>query len=162
VQRGFKEDPAPAEVKRASSNFVVRSTSNMAAIEYDQVVTDQTGSENHTREQRVLVKKGDRWQIVSQVTVGTDSFGDTPQAVEASLNGSGYRLLSAGKVNEAIELFKLNVRLYPNSWNVYDSLAEAYAKAGNTALAIQNYEKSIELNPKNESGKAALAKLKEK
>ena len=35
-----------------------------------------------------------------------------------------------------------------------------YAAAGNNSLAIVNYEKSVQLNPKNESGKAALAKLK--
>ena len=48
------------------------------------------------------------------------------------------------------------------SWNTYDSLGEAYAKAGDTALAIQNYEKSVQLNPKNEARIAALAKLKGK
>ena len=57
-------------------------------------------------------------------------------------------------------MFKLNVRLYPQSWNVYDSLGEAYASAGQTALAIQSYEKSVSLNPKNEYGKAALEKLR--
>jgi Tfp pilus assembly protein PilF len=56
----------------------------------------------------------------------------------------------------------MNVRLYPESWNVYDSLGEAQAKAGDTALAIQNYEKSLQLNPQNEPGKAALAKLRGK
>ena len=45
-------------------------------------------------------------------------------------------------------------------WNTYDSLGEAYMMAGNKKLAIENYEKSIKLNPKSESGKAALAKLK--
>ena len=70
--------------------------------------------------------------------------------------------MADGKLKEAIELFKMNVQLYPESWNVYDSLGEAYATAGETALAIQNYEKSLQLNPKNETGRAALAKLKGK
>jgi Flp pilus assembly protein TadD len=52
------------------------------------------------------------------------------------------------------------VRLFPASWNVYDSLGEAYAAAGRKDLAIQNYEKSLQLNPKNDTGKAALEKLK--
>jgi tetratricopeptide (TPR) repeat protein len=72
----------------------------------------------------------------------------------------GYLLLQSGKTAEAIEMFKLGIRLYPQSWYAYDSLGEAYAAAGQKDLAIQNYEKSISLNPKNDTGKAALAKLK--
>ena len=55
---------------------------------------------------------------------------------------------------------RVNVKLFPASWNAYDSLGEAYAAAGQKDLAIQNYEKSVQLNPKNDNGKAALAKLK--
>lgn len=60
------------------------------------------------------------------------------------------------------DVFKLDVQLYPDSWNTYDSLGEAYAAAGQKDLAIQNYEKSIQLNPKNDIGKQALAKLRGK
>lgn len=81
---------------------------------------------------------------------------------EDELNELGYRLLKADKVADAIEVFRLNVEAYPNSSNVYDSLGEAYAAAGKTALAIENYEKSLQLNPKNESGRAALKKLRNK
>jgi tetratricopeptide (TPR) repeat protein len=81
-------------------------------------------------------------------------------SVEDEINSLGYRLLTDGKTQDAIELFKTNVRLFPESWNVYDSVGEAYAAAGQKDLAIQNYEKSIQLNPKNETGKIALDKLK--
>ena len=57
-------------------------------------------------------------------------------------------------------MFKVNVHLYPQSWNAYDSLGEAYAAAGQKDLAIHNYERSLSLNPKNEAGTAALAKLR--
>jgi Flp pilus assembly protein TadD len=70
--------------------------------------------------------------------------------------------MTSGKTQDAIDLFKLNVRVHPEAWNTYDSLGEAYAGAGQRDLAIQNYEKSIQLNPKNEIGKAALAKIREK
>ena len=90
------------------------------------------------------------------------SFAPAQLSPERSLNSAGYTLMADGKLKEAIELFKMNVQLYPQSWNVYDSLGEAYANAGETALAIQNYEKSLQLNPKNEAGTAALAKLKGK
>ena len=50
---------------------------------------------------------------------------------------------------------------YPKFWNAYDSLGEAYLKAGQKELAIQNYQKSVELNPQNQSGVDALKKLRD-
>jgi cytochrome c-type biogenesis protein CcmH/NrfG len=44
---------------------------------------------------------------------------------------------------------------------VHDSLGESYMDAGQKDIAIQNYEKSIELNPKNQNGIDILKKLKE-
>jgi steroid delta-isomerase-like uncharacterized protein len=84
------------------------------------------------------------------------------EGVEGEMNNTGYKLLTDKKVNEAIEVFKLNTKLYPNAWNTFDSLGEAYAMAGNKKLAIENYEKSMKLNPQNENGRAWLAKLKAK
>jgi tetratricopeptide (TPR) repeat protein len=66
------------------------------------------------------------------------------------------------KFSEAIEVFKLNVEVYPQSCNVYDSLAEAYMVNGDKELAVKNYEKSLELNPKNSSAAEKLKKYKTK
>ena len=79
---------------------------------------------------------------------------------EADINELGYQLLREDLIKEAIEIFKLNVAEHPKSWNVYDSLAEAYMKNRDKELAIQNYEKSLELNPDNENGKMMLKRLK--
>lgn len=76
---------------------------------------------------------------------------------ESDLNTWGYRLIAEGKTNEAVTIFKLNVRLHPEGWNTYDSLAEAYEATGDRALAIANYQQSLTLNPKNEH---AIARLK--
>jgi CubicO group peptidase (beta-lactamase class C family) len=81
---------------------------------------------------------------------------------ESEMNNLGYALMQRGDVKAALEVFRLNSEEFPNSWNVYDSLGEAYMNDGQTALAIQNYEKSIELNPNNAGGKNALKVLKEK
>lgn len=81
---------------------------------------------------------------------------------EGEINDSGYQLLQNGKIKEAIEMFKINVETYPKEGNVYDSLGEAYLKDGNKNLAIANYKKSIELDPKNEEGKKVLAELLKK
>ena len=67
-----------------------------------------------------------------------------------------------GKLREAIAIFKLNVEFYPKSFNVYDSLGEAYATSGEKELAIANYKKSLELNPRNAGGATALKKLEGK
>ena len=86
---------------------------------------------------------------------GGDIYFDEP-----SFNGIGYYLMNSGKIAEAIEVFKLNVELFPESFNVYDSLGEAYMKSGDKKNAIKNYKKSLELNPNNENGKEMLKKLK--
>jgi tetratricopeptide (TPR) repeat protein len=78
---------------------------------------------------------------------------------EAELNQLGYRLMLTGKLKEAIEIFKLNVEGYPQSFNTYDSLAEAYMNMNQRELAIANYKKSLELNPNNTNAAAALKKL---
>jgi tetratricopeptide (TPR) repeat protein len=72
--------------------------------------------------------------------------------------GLGYGLLHMKKFREAIEIFKLSVEAYPQSYNAYDSLGEAYMDNGDKALAIKNYQKSLELNPGNANG---VEKLKE-
>ena len=79
---------------------------------------------------------------------------------EAEMNRVGYRLLQQDKTKEAIEVFRINVEEFPDSWNVYDSLGEAYMTDGQKQKAIANYEKSIEMNPDNENGKKMLAKIK--
>ena len=81
---------------------------------------------------------------------------------EGDMNNVGYELLQNGKIKEAIEIFKINVETYPKEGNVYDSLGEAYLKDGNKNLAIVNYKKSVELDPKNEQGKKVLAELLKK
>jgi tetratricopeptide (TPR) repeat protein len=78
---------------------------------------------------------------------------------EGLMNTLGYRLLSKDKTAEAIEVFRYNAKEYPDSFNVYDSLGEAYMKNGDLDLAILNYQKSIQLNPNNENGKKMLEQL---
>jgi tetratricopeptide (TPR) repeat protein len=81
---------------------------------------------------------------------------------EQEINSLGYILLRDDKTEEAIAIFKLNVSEHPKSWNVYDSLGEAYMKQGEKELAIENYQKSLELNPNNQNGKDMLKKLEVK
>jgi len=63
------------------------------------------------------------------------------------------------KLAQAIDIFRVNTILYPTSENVYDSLAEAYLKAGQKDKAKQNYKKVLEINPRNEKVIKTLEKL---
>jgi len=72
----------------------------------------------------------------------------------------GYGLLHMKKFREAIEIFKLSVEAYPQSYNAYDSLGEAYMDNGDKELAIKNDQKSLELNPGNANGVEKLRELR--
>lgn len=79
---------------------------------------------------------------------------------EDQINSMGYTLLRLKKVDDAIELFKQNTVDFPDSANAWDSLAEAYLTKGEKDLAIKYYEKSLQLNPKNNGAIEQLKKLK--
>jgi tetratricopeptide (TPR) repeat protein len=78
---------------------------------------------------------------------------------ENQLNTLGYQLLRTNKFKDAIRIFQLNVEAYPQSSNPYDSLGEAYMGDGDKSQAIANYQKSLQLNPKNANGIRMLQKL---
>jgi len=77
---------------------------------------------------------------------------------ENDLNSIGYELIKKFP-DDAVELFKLNVKMYPKSYNAYDSLGEGYMTAGNNKLAIKNYKKSLKLNPKNTNATDMIKKM---
>ena len=80
---------------------------------------------------------------------------------ESDVNAVGYTLLGDGKLPEALTVFTLNAESFPDSYNVYDSRGEAYAKMGDKAAAIRDYKKSVALNPRNTNGYAKLKELGE-
>jgi CubicO group peptidase (beta-lactamase class C family) len=83
--------------------------------------------------------------------------GDIP---ESAINSLGYRLLRQKRSADAIRILQLNVDLHPQSANAADSLAEAYMDSGDKTLAIQFYEKSLALDPKNSNAASQLKRLK--
>ncbi len=64
---------------------------------------------------------------------------------EQDVNQLGYLYLNANMVNEAIDVFKKNVKAHPDSWNAHDSLAEGYLKAGDKKMALESFKKSLGL-----------------
>lgn len=85
--------------------------------------------------------------------------GDYIYLVEQDINQLGYYLLGKDRVDEAIAVFRLNVRYFPESFNTYDSLAEALFKSGDLAGARDSYQRSLELNPDNDNAREMLEKI---
>jgi serine-type D-Ala-D-Ala carboxypeptidase/endopeptidase len=83
---------------------------------------------------------------------------NNPKKSEDIINKLGYSYMEKN-INTALAIFKINVEMYPNSSNVYDSYGEALMKNGQLDLAIENYKKSVELNPGNGNGILALEKM---
>jgi tetratricopeptide (TPR) repeat protein len=110
----------------------------------------------------VVLYKGIQEKSADEVIAEFNKEKDNYSVNEYEINNLGYTLMGAGKLKEAIGVFKLNVALFPNSWNVYDSLGEAYMNNGDTKLAIENYRKSVEMNPENKNGIEILKKLEGK
>lgn len=68
---------------------------------------------------------------------------------ESDLNDWGYRLLRGGRPAQAVAVLGLATRLYHDSANAHDSLAEGYEAAGEPAPALRHYRRSLELNAGN-------------
>lgn len=160
--RSFANNPEVEQVEITRDSFSIRKEGNIAVVDFQQTLKypnsqppfDQFAS----REHRVMVKSNGQWKIATLMTTETSTY--LKPAGELTLNNAGYEFLAAGKVDEAIQVFELNTKFFPESFNVWDSLAEAYAKAGKKELAIQYYEKSVQINPKSESGVKALKSLR--
>ena len=85
-----------------------------------------------------------------------------PRIGQAGLNRLGYEMLAADDVETAIEIFRLNVRLHPESANPHDSLGEAYLEAGELDLAEASYRRALELDPTLDSARRGLEIIAER
>ncbi len=104
-----------------------------------------------TTKAMVLARQGDQ--------AGADSLRARALkvATEADVNALGYQLLGDRKIDEAIVLFRQNVRDYPKSWNVYDSLGEALGLKGDKQGALANYQKALDLAPPAQTARIRAA-----
>ncbi len=81
---------------------------------------------------------------------------------ESVINSLAYQSIQNNDTAKAIEFFQINIDLYPDSYNVYDSMGEAWMDKGDYKKAIAYYERSLALNPNNQNGKDRIKKMKEK
>lgn len=76
-----------------------------------------------------------------------------------SINRMGYNFIRKKNYDSALEIFKINAELYPNSSNVFDSLGEIYYLKKDTITAISYFKKALSINPENRNSKRFLKKL---
>jgi CubicO group peptidase (beta-lactamase class C family) len=84
-----------------------------------------------------------------------------PAQVEAEVNAMGYALLRIQKAEQALAVFEVNTRVFPEAFNTWDSLGEAHMILGHDDDAIRYYERSLELNPDNANATAMIAQIRE-
>jgi CubicO group peptidase (beta-lactamase class C family) len=78
---------------------------------------------------------------------------------EQRLNFLGYELMNGGQLKQAQDIFFVNMLLYGNSANVYDSYAEACLKMGNKEMALINYKRALAMDPLNANAARIVAEL---
>lgn len=79
----------------------------------------------------------------------------------SELNKLGYALLRKGRVQDAVALWELNAREYPQDWNVHDSLGDGYAAAGPgfADKAVASFNQSLALNPANTHAREMIGRI---
>lgn len=121
-----------------AANYSLNNNGNLdeALAWVDRSVSMQENFTNLRTKAGVLEKKGDA-KAAADLRARAMTI-----ATEQDINLYGYQLLGQGKTDEAIEMFRKNVKEHPQSWNVYDSLGEAYERKGDKKLAVENYRKA--------------------
>jgi len=132
------------------------------AIEFQYVIMKD---EDHSSIPHISIYKGlkfifDDWKLPLHIMAGglssvdahyrkvSQHYGYTVKTPEVTINFIGYTHLRKNEIQKAIEVFKENVKRYPGSANVYDSLGEAYEINNQPGHAKQNYQKAYELGKK--------------
>lgn len=143
MSNGFKYRPRMANMMRYIAGIV---DSKLNDVQRNRVEKIRLSFLNNSFQKGVQ-----KYEIIKQE--------DPNQSFEATINRLGYDFLSTNETEKAINLLTLNTNEYPTSWNAFDSLGEAYLIAGNTKLAIKNYQKSIALNSENSNAIKVLENI---
>jgi CubicO group peptidase (beta-lactamase class C family) len=146
----------------SETKFVVEDLEQYAIFEFDHTGAPFRLTLHQTSRTGDLYSAIIEESVESAVEHYREMTGNRVEFSESELNTLGYQLLGIKKIREAIEIFKLNVEAHPESFNVYDSLGEAYMMNEDDSLAIQSYKKSLELNPQNVNAERMINKIKKK
>ena len=151
--------PVDPNVKRIrKTDFKVSIKGNIAIADY--TLSGDDFPQPFTGDQfMILEKQGKSWRALRQHTVIKSAYEVNDGNVEAALNDQGYKLIQLQRLDDALKVFTLNTQLFPNAWNTWDSLADAYMKKGEKQIAIGYFKKSLQLNPQNGYAKEMVETL---
>jgi len=96
-----------------------------------------------------LRQPGGATQMIEQTRAARQAGRTFTMLPEAVINAIGYQHLQAGRAQDALQLFVLNVESYPDSANAYDSASDAYLAAGDRAKALEFAQKALEVLPRD-------------
>jgi hypothetical protein len=130
-----------------------------ARIEWDGMQREAPRLAENYRFPLELLQSGAIDDAVESLLANRAYYATAVPGLEAYVNRLGYDCLGDGRSEEAITLFQLNVALFPESSNTYDSLGEGYLERGDTALAVTNYRRSLDLNPGNDNARGMLRRM---
>ena len=110
---------------------------------------------------KIYDKQENKQEAEDEYKILETKFGNDPENFDL-YNSYGYFLLDQGRINEAIQKFKIQVELAPNDANAHDSLGDGYLKKGMLKESLEEYTKTLELNPKSENAKKMIEEIKER
>jgi len=139
----FVQDP---ETKKRYLSIIPKE--NESTITYDYLkVTDSFKTPS------MYLKSGDYEKALTGFLAIKKQDSTNVLINENEFNSLGYELLRKEEYQNAIAVFDINVVLYPESDNAYDSLADAYLRSGDSLQAFQNYKKALTFNNRNNRAK---------
>lgn len=107
-----------------------------------------------------MLRAGKITDGIAAIRADKANFASGYSNLERLLNDLGYQHLQQGQHENAIAIFQLNTELFPESWNVYDSLAESFMTSGNNTRAKEYYQKALTLNPNSDHSRRMLDQLR--
>lgn len=144
----------PAAARSQDASLAVTATS--AAVRDARAIEEAIREADSAREVAAAIERFESFPSAEELPGGWVALGNR---VEAAVNSAGYRLLRADRLDEAIAVFALNTRAFPEAANAWDSLAEAHMVRGDRELAIEHYRRSLDLDPGNDNAREKLAEL---
>jgi CubicO group peptidase (beta-lactamase class C family)/tetratricopeptide (TPR) repeat protein len=160
----------PANGKTLAVNFLKDDKDNKSILELS--IADNKPLLLHNTGDITLLPKRSAAELLYNIminqgiTAATDRVSNIKESKstrfyveEDDLNGFGYKLLKENKTAEAIAMFTIITKEFPESSNAFDSLGDGYMKAGDKAAALKSYSRAVELDPKNEHSKKMVKEL---
>lgn len=92
------------------------------------------------------LKTGNAEDAIRALITAHEDDAEVLATIESRINSAGYGAAFADDLDLAQQILELNSRLFPNSANTWDSLAELSRYQGYNARALKYYRKALEVD----------------